>query len=60
VKDIGSEVGMHSYDTRRFCVAGRVANGDVAIEHLSTMHANVLTKPVEGADIERVRMDLIN
>ena len=53
----GSERSRH---IRHFWVAERVANGDVIIEHMSTnrMHANVLTKPVQGAEFERERMVL--
>ena len=57
----GSERSRH-INIRHFWVAERVANGDVVIEHLSTnlMHANVLTKPVQGAHFERERMGLTN
>jgi hypothetical protein len=43
-------------------VAEKVADEDVVIEHLSTdlMHANVLTKPVQGAQFERERAGLTN
>jgi hypothetical protein len=57
----GSERSRH-INIRHFWVAERVANGDVVIEHLSTnlMHANVLTKPVQGAQFEKERMGLTN
>jgi hypothetical protein len=57
----GSERSRH-INIRHFWVAERVTNGDVVIEHLSTnlMHANVLTKPVQGAQFERERMGLTN
>jgi hypothetical protein len=47
---------------RHLWVAQRVANGDVVIEHLSMnlMHANLLTKPVQGSHFERERMGLTN
>jgi hypothetical protein len=57
----GSERSRH-INIRHFWVAERVANGEVTIEHLSTnlMHANVLTKPVQGAQFEKERADLTN
>jgi hypothetical protein len=43
-------------------VAEKVADEDVVIEHLNTdlMHANLLTKPVQGAQFRRERAGLIN
>ena len=47
---------------RHFWVAERLATGEVAVEHLNTnlMHANALTKPVQGAQFERERACLTN
>jgi hypothetical protein len=55
----GSERSRH-INIRHFWVAEKVAEEDVAIEHLSTdlMHVNVLTKPVQGAQFERERAGL--
>jgi hypothetical protein len=57
----GSERSRH-INIRHFWVAERVANGEVTIEHLNTnlMHANALTKPVQGAQFERERAGLTN
>jgi len=57
----GSERSRH-INIRHFWVAERVANGEVTIEHLSTnrMHANMLTKPVQGAQFKKERSDLTN
>ena len=57
----GSKRSCH-INIRSFWVAARVAIGEVAIEHLDTnlMHANALTKLVQGAQFERERADLIN
>jgi hypothetical protein len=57
----GSERSRH-INIRHFWVAERVANGEVTTEHLSTnlMRANVLTKPVQGAQFEKERADLTN
>ena len=57
----GTERSRH-INIRPFCVAERVASGDVVIDHLGTnlIHANVLTKPVQGAQFERERMGLTN
>ena len=57
----GSERSRH-INIRHFWVAERVANGDVVIEHLITdlVHANVITKPVQGAQFERERAGLTN
>jgi histone deacetylase 1/2 len=47
---------------RHFWLSEKVADKDVIIEHLSTekMVANVLTKPVQGAQFERERQGLTN
>jgi hypothetical protein len=57
----GSERSRH-INIRHFWVAEKVADGDVVIEHLSTimMYANALTKPVQGAQFERERRGLTN
>ena len=57
----GSERSRH-INIRNFWVAERVANGEVGIEHLNTnrMHANALTKPMQGAQFERERAGLAN
>jgi hypothetical protein len=57
----GSERSRYIH-IRHFWVAERVTNGDVVIEHLSTslMHATVLIKPVQDAQLERERMGLTN
>ena len=57
----GSERSRH-INIRHFWVSEKVAEGEVVIEHLSTelMHANALTKPVQGAQFERERQGLTN
>lgn len=57
----GSERSRH-INIRHFWLAERVKNGEVAIEHLGTekMMANVLTKPVQGAQFEKERSGLTN
>lgn len=57
----GSERSRH-INIRHFWMAERVTEGEVIVEHLSTdlMHANVLTKPVQGAQFERERYGLTN
>ena len=57
----GSERSRH-INIRHFWVVERVANGEVTIEHLITnlMHANALTKHVQGAQFERERAGLAN
>ena len=57
----GSERSRH-INIRHYWGAERVADGDVVIEHLSTelMYANMLTKPVQGAQFEREREGLTN
>jgi hypothetical protein len=59
--------GLGSERSRRinilhFRVAESVANGEVTIEHLNTnlIHANALTKHVQGAQFERERAGLTN
>ena len=48
--ELGSE-RSHNNNIRQFCVAEKVADDDVVIEHINTdlMHANVLAKQVQGA-----------
>lgn len=57
----GSERSRH-ISIRHFWIAERVADGEVVIEHLSTekMHANVLTKPVQGSQFLQEREGLTN
>ncbi len=57
----GSERSRH-INIRHFWLTERVAKGEVIIEHLGTekMFANVLTKPVQGAQFARERMGLTN
>ncbi len=57
----GSERARH-INIRPLWVMESVANGEVSIEHLNTnlMHANALTKPVQGAQFERDRAGLTN
>jgi hypothetical protein len=57
----GSERSRH-INIRHFWLKERVAKGEVIIEHLGTekMFANVLTKPVQGAQFARERMGLTN
>ncbi len=57
----GSERSRH-INIRHFWVAEKMAEEDVIIEYLSTdlMHANVLTKHVQGAQFERERTGLAN
>jgi hypothetical protein len=57
----GSERSRH-INIRHFWLAEKVAMGEVRIEHLGTaeMVANVLTKPVQGAQFVREREGLTN
>jgi hypothetical protein len=47
---------------RYFWIKERIDSGEVDIEHLSTkkMHANLLTKPVQGEQFKQERRDLTN
>ena len=57
------KIKLHDPDEKRsrhiditfFCLIERVKNGKVIIEHLGTeeMYANILTKPVHGAQFEK-------
>jgi hypothetical protein len=57
----GTERSRH-INIRHFWVHEKVADGEIAIEHLGTelMHANALTKPVQGAQFVRERSGLTN
>ena len=57
----GSERSRH-INIRHFWLSERVDKGEVVIEHLGTeeMFANVLTKPVQGAQFAKERMGLTN
>jgi hypothetical protein len=57
----GSERSRH-INIRQFWVSEKVDDGEVLIEHLGTadMFANVLTKPVQGAQFIRERQGLTN
>jgi hypothetical protein len=57
----GSERSRHIH-IRHFWLAERVRNGEAEVEHLGTEHmfANVLTKPVQGAQFVRERHGLTN
>jgi len=57
----GSERSRH-INIRHFWLTERVEKGEVIIEHLGTekMFANLLTKPVQGAQFARERMGLTN
>jgi Reverse transcriptase (RNA-dependent DNA polymerase) len=57
----GSERSRH-INIRYFWLHGKVAENEVVIEHLGTedMFANILTKPVQGAQFERERSGLTN
>jgi hypothetical protein len=57
----GSERSRH-INIRHFWLAERVDGGEVVIEHLGTekMFANMLTKPVQGAQFASERMGLTN
>ena len=57
----GSERSRH-IGIRYFWVCERVSDGQVVVEHLGTehMYANLLTKPVQGAQFVREREELIN
>lgn len=56
-----SERSRH-INIRHFWLAERVENKEVVFEHLGTerMFANVLTKPVQGAQFVRERQELTN
>ena len=57
----GSERSRH-IDIKYFWLAERVKNGEVVIEHLGTekMFANILTKPVHGAQFAKEKRGLTN
>ena len=57
----GSEKSRH-INIRHFWLSEKVAMNEVVIEHLGTadMFANVLTKPVQGAQFIRERLGLTN
>jgi len=57
----GSERSRH-INIRHFWVAQKVEDEEVVIEHLGTasMHANILTKPVQGKQFAKERADLTN
>jgi hypothetical protein len=57
----GSERSRH-INIRHFWLSEKVAQEEVIIEHLGTedMFANVLTKPVQGAQFDRERQGLTN
>jgi hypothetical protein len=57
----GSERSRH-INIRHFWLTEKVAQEEVVIQHLGTehMYANVLTKPVQGAQFERERQGLTN
>ena len=57
----GSERSRH-INIRYFWLSEKVASKEVTIEHLGTddMFANILTKPVQGAQFIRERQGLTN
>jgi hypothetical protein len=57
----GSERSRH-INIRHFWLAEKMAYEDVVIEHLRTdlIHANVLTKHVQGAQLESEQAGLTN
>jgi hypothetical protein len=57
----GSERSRHIH-IRYFWLTEKVAQGEVELQHLGTadMFANILTKPVQGAQFERERLGLTN
>jgi hypothetical protein len=57
----GSERSRH-INIRHFWLSEKVAQKEVMLEHLGTedMFANILTKPVQGAQFERERLGLTN
>lgn len=57
----GSERSRH-IDIKFFWLSERVTSGEVVIEHLGTedMFANILTKPVHGAQFEKEKRGLTN
>ena len=57
----GSERSRH-INIRHFWLSEKVADKEVIIEHLGTekMFANILTKPVQGAQFVRERHGLTN
>ena len=57
----GSERSRH-INIRHFWLSEKVAQKEVVLEHLGTedMFANILTKPVQGAQFERERLGLTN
>ena len=57
----GSERSRHIH-IRHFWLSEKVTEGEVELQHLGTedMFANILTKPVQGAQFERERLGLTN
>ena len=57
----GSERSRHIH-IRHFWLSEKVAEGEVELQHLGTedVFANILTKPVQGAQFERERLGLTN
>jgi predicted lactoylglutathione lyase len=57
----GSERSRHIH-IRYFWLTEKVTQGEVELQHLGTadMFANILTKPVQGAQFERERLGLTN
>ena len=57
----GSERSRH-INIRHFWLSEKVALKEVVLEHLGTedMFANILTKPVQGAQFKRERLGLTN
>ena len=57
----GSERSRHIH-IRHFWLSEKVTEGEVELQHLGTddMFANILTKPVQGAQFERDRLGLTN
>jgi hypothetical protein len=54
--------GFPTINIRHFWLSEKVAMKEVVLEHLGTedMFANILTKPVQGAQFERERLGLTN
>ena len=57
----GSERSRHIH-IRHFWLSEKATEGEVELQHLGTedMFANILTKPVQGAQFERERLGLTN
>ena len=57
----GSERSRHIH-IRQFWLSEKVTEGEVELQHLGTedMFANILTKPVQGAQFDRERLGLTN